>query len=56
MVGDVEIEGPGSAPASSAATTRRVLIHDSLHHWEPDDRLITKAAGVTFENEDHVRR
>jgi hypothetical protein len=56
MIGDVEIKRPIGTGAASAPATRRVLIHDSLHHWEPDDRLVTKAAGVTFENEDHVRR
>jgi HIRAN domain len=34
----------------------RVLIRDSLHHWTADDHLLTKAAGVSFENEDHVQR
>src|SRR5689334_22594947 len=47
-----------STPAAPNATpaTRRVPIDDGLHHWEPDDRLVSNAAGVTFENADHVRR
>src|ERR1700693_2480859 len=56
MVGDSEIKTPSGSSAARASATRRILIHDGLHHWEPDDRLITKAADVTFENEDHVRR